>query len=439
VLPEPLHYTVVGGLPVVLVQRHRVPLVSLELVLPGGTSLQRRGEEGLAALTADLLDEGTAEMGAMELAEALERLGAELETRASWDHLSIRLNVLRERMEPALRIMAEAALRPSFAPRELERVRRERINRVLQALDDPERVADDTLAGMLYGEGHPYGAPLLGSAPSLEALEPAAVRRLHREATHSDGAVLVVVGDVDPAWMVKLLDGVFEGWEGDGETPPPPPPPPSPDGVRVVLVDRPGSPQSEIRVGRPAASGDTPHRAVLAVLNTVLGGAFSSRLNLNLREEKGFTYGAASRFHLRKGVGPFVAQASVHTPATAAALTEFLGELERLTLEPVPGPELERARRYVALRLPQQFETVEDVAARFSELALHRLPWDHHARFVPEVLSVGAREVLEAARNYLPPGGWTIVVVGDRELVQGPLEELGPGSLEVVKTAREGG
>ena len=208
----------------------------------------------------------------------------------------------------------------------------------------------------------------------------------------------------------------------------------APDRPRLCLVDRPGAAQSEIRVGRVAAARSSPDYFPIVVLNTVLGGAFTSRLNARLREEKGFTYGARSGFHARCAPGPFVARAAVHTPVTDQAVGVFLEELERLIEEPVPDEELERAKHYAALRLPQRFETVGDLVARLAELSLYHLPDDYWAGYVRRLMAVDAARVREAARRYLDPRRMTVVVVGDRAAVERPLRGLGM-ALEVMPGA----
>jgi predicted Zn-dependent peptidase len=190
-------------------------------------------------------------------------------------------------------------------------------------------------------------------------------------------------------------------------------------------VDRPGAAQSEIRVGRVAVDRATPDYFPLTVLNTVLGGSFTSRLNSTLREEKGYTYGAGSGFSMRTEPGPFVASAAVHTPVTDSAVVEFLREIRRIREEPVPEEELERAKRYVALRQPQRFETVGDVAARLSEMVLYELPADYWAEYVERTLAVDAAEVQRVAREHLDPDRMIVVVAGDRAVIEAPLRALG--------------
>lgn len=436
-LPEFHRFTLTSGLEVVVVERPGVPLVHLELMVRGGVWSQE-GRPGLAGFAMDLLDEGTSRRSALEIAEAVEGMGGELVTEARWDHSVVSLNLLSPRLEEGLALMAEVTLAPAFSPDEVERVRRERMNRILQSMDDPAQRANDLLLETLYGPDHPYGRPLLGTRESLEAITREEMEAWHRRSFRGGNAVLLVAGDVKREGVEGLLEAAWAAWPS-GEPPPEPLPPPLPTrpGVTVVVDDRPGAPQSEIRVGRVSVPRGTPDEAALVVLNTVLGGSFTSRLMQNLREEKGFTYGAASTFQMRRHPGPFVAWSAVHTPVTAEAVGEFLAEMRRLAREPVPADELERARNYVALRLPQRFESLADVAARVGEVILYGLPDGWWQDWVPAVQGVSADDVLAAAGRELGDDGTVVVVVGDRAEVEEALRQSGFGRV-VIRSGGEG-
>lgn len=423
--PEVRRFTLSNGLSVRLVEKHDLPLVALEVILPGGAGAVAPSRAGLAALTADLLDEGAGARSALAIAAELERLGAWLHPAAGYDDGHVELLALRPRLEGALDLFTDVLLRPTFAQSELERVRQERIDRARQLRDEPRSVANDALACVLYGPEHPWGLPLLGTRRSLARVDRAEVVSHYHDRYHAGNAAVVVAGDVTEAELRILLEPRLGGWVARPARPVTVPPAPARERATVYLVDRPGSVQSEVRVGRVAVARGAADYFPILVLNTVLGGAFTSRLNARLREEKGFTYGARSGFHTRRAPGPFVAQAAVHTPVTAEAVGVVIEELERLREEPVPDEELARARCYVALRLPQRFETVGDLVGRMAEQVLHDLPDDYWESYVARLLEVDAPAVQEAARRHLNPRGMAIVVDGDRAVVERPLRDLG--------------
>lgn len=442
-LPEVKRFHLESGLEVVLVERSGLPLVHLELVALGGTWLQG-GKAGLADLTLDLMDEGTTRRTTLEIAEAVEDIGAELETGAARDHSWVSLNVLTDHLAAGVELLADVVLHPSFPSAELERVRDERMARVLQEADDPRAVADDVFARVVFGEGHPYGDPLLGTRTTLRAITRDDVVAYHAAAFRGANARLVVVGQVEEEKLRELLEGSLADWPREGAVwiPPldgGPTPLRSPGEIPIYLVDRPGAPQSEIRVGRVGVARGRPDEPVLTVLNTILGGSFTSRLMQNLREDKGFTYGAGSSFVMRRLPGPFVARSAVHTPVTDQAVVEFLAEIRRLREERVQDDELARARSYVALRLPQRFETLEDVTDRLADVLLHDLPIDYWENYVPGIMAVTAEDVQAAARTHLADDDLVVVVTGDRAALEEPLRALSLGPVMVVPPAGDGG
>jgi predicted Zn-dependent peptidase len=419
-------------LQVIFAPRVGVPLLNLQLLTLGGSAALAPEEAGLASLTSSLLDEGTRTRSALEIAAAFEHLGATFYCSAGLDASEVELNVLSPRAPEALELLADVLLGPTFPEHELERIRSERVARVVQEQDDPRALATHAFARVLFGDKHPWGYPLIGTPATLERLSRTDVVRYYEEHVHPGSATLVVAGDAEPERLEALLDGTLGAWPARPRLRPGlPDPPPVPE-FRIYIVDRPGAKQSELRVGRVAVARSTPDYAALTVMNTILGGAFTSRLNTRLREEKGFTYGAGSGFSMRRAPGPFVAQAAVHTPVTQEALLEMLREIRRMAEEPVEPGELERARRYVALRLPQRFETVSDVTARLSEIELYDLPDDYFSGYVGKILAVTAEDVQGAAARHLDTRTMVAVVAGDRDAIEGPLRSLEIGSVEVL-------
>lgn len=430
--PEVQEYRLDNGMRVVLWERHALPLVSLELQFRGGASTHPASRAGLAALAADMIDEGTTTRDALEIADALDVLGATLTSSAGYDASHVRLSVLRDKLPEGLAVVADVVMRPTFPESEVVRVRRERVDRVLQRSAEPAALAEDSFVEVLYGRDHAYGASLLGTRESLEALTRADVEAFHRARYAPGQATLVVVGDIARADLDALLARTFAGWRGRGVDPDPLPAAPVASRRAVYLVDRPGATQSEVRLGCVGASRDTPDFYPLAVMNTILGGSFTSRLNMKLREERGFTYGAGSTFDMRVAPGPFEAGAAVSTQVTDAAVADFVDEIRRLRDDGVSVDELARARNYLALRVPQRFESVDDVVRRLAELVAYGIPLDFYAGYVSGVDHVDARDVRRVAERYLPVERMTIVVAGDRSLVEEPLRALGLGPVTVL-------
>jgi zinc protease len=431
-LPSVRRFTLRGGLPVVFVERRGVPVVNLQLLAQGGSAVLAKHQAGLASMTASLLDEGTSTRSALEIAAAFEHLGATFYVAAGLDASEVELNVVSPRLPQALALLSDVLLGATFPQGELDRLRNERLARVVQELDDPRAVATYAFSRVIFGEDHPWGYPLMGTPRSLERLCRDDLVGYYRDHLQPGSATLLVAGEVDPERLQTLLEAELGGWTARPRPAVPAVEPPV-DGVSgIYLVDRPGAPQSELRVGKVAVARSTEDYFPLTVMNTILGGAFTSRLNANLREEKGYTYGAGSGFSMRKAPGPFVAQAAVHTPVTDRALSETLREIRRIGEEPVGREELERAKRFIALRLPQRFEAVQDVTARLSEIVLYDLPEDYFAGYVEGVMSVTAEEVQAAARRHLDPTRMVAVVAGDREALEEPLRRLELGPVEIL-------
>ncbi len=420
-----------NGLDVLVVRRPGLPIVDLRLVVRAGAAADLPERAGRASLVAEMLDEGTRRYTAIEFAEALDRLGAELEIAANWDATVLSLHVLRSRLEPALDLMAETVVRPTFPEVEMRRVRDERLADLARQRQEPRFLAHETFCAVAYGQGHPYGATLSGTPESVQAIGRDEVEAFYRQHFRPGNAFLVAVGDVDPAELFPLLERTLGAWEPATPAPPAPPGRPAARPTTIFLVDRPGAAQSEIQVGHAAVPRATPDFFPLLVLNTVLGGAFTSRLNMALREERGYTYGAGSRFDFRLGPGPFVASSAVFTGVTDDALRIFVDEIRRIREEPVTADELERARNYVALGLPRQLETTGQIARTIADIELYGLGDDYLARFIQRVRAVTAEEVLRAARSHLDPEHMALVVVGDRERIEEPLRTLGLGPVEM--------
>lgn len=431
-LPPIERRVLANGLPVLIVEKRGLPVVDVALVTRAGAHADVPAVAGRAFFTADLLDEGTANRSALAVAEEADRLGASLYTRARWDDTSVGLHVLSPRLEPALALLLDVALHPAFAEGEIERKRKERLAAIVQEQDEPRVLANHAFARAVYGSAHPFGAPLGGTATSVRELDRDGLASFHRARQRPNNAFLVLVGDVAADVLVQGLEGALRDWQ-DADVPADvPPSAPAPRAAAIRIVDRPGAPQSELRVGHAGAPRGTPDYFPLLVLNTILGGAFTSRLNNRLREEKGFTYGAGSVFAFRRHGGPFVASSAVFTGATAEAVGIVLHELRRIREERVSELELERAKSYLALGLPRRFETTSDIVRLVAEQELYGLGDDFYGQYVDRVRAVTRDDVLLAAQRQLDPTHATVVVAGDRREVAGALENLGVGEVVTV-------
>jgi predicted Zn-dependent peptidase len=414
-----------NGLPVWIVEHHEVPVVQVNLLVLSGTGDDPAGRFGIASLTAAMLTEGAGPRSSLELADAIDFLGADLNASSGVDSSGIRLHVPVTRLADALPLMADVAQRPTFPREELERLRQQRLITLLQSRDDPDSIASLAFSRVIYGPSHRYGTALMGTADTIKAFTPDDLRAFYQSAYRPENSTLIVVGDVVPDKVLPLLEAQFGKWKGQGTAVAKValPAVPAPTSRQLVVIDKPGAAQSQIRIGSVAVPRSTPDFFPIQVMNTVLGGAFSSRLNLNLRERNGYTYGANSRFDMRKFAGPFVAAAGVQTDKTAEALTEFFNELKGM-LAAVPADELARAKNYVALRFPTTFETTSDISGRLEALVVYDLPDDYYSTYVQMIQAVTAADVQRVAAKYLQPDRVTVVVVGDKKTIDPRIRAL---------------
>jgi len=336
------------------------------------------------------------------------------------------------RLGNALSIMGDVVERPTFPNDELERLRQQRLTSILQGRDDPPTIASVTFARVLYGPMHRFGTPQFGTAATIKAFTPDDLRSYYASAYRPDNGVLLAVGDVTAASLIPQLERTFGHWKASGQAPPLKlPQAPQHGGRQIYLVDKPGAAQSQVRIGWIGVQRSTPDYFPIQVMNTILGGSFSSRLNMNLREVHGYTYGASSQFDMRADAGPFTAAAGVQTDKTADALNEFFNELKGI-LKPVPNDDLERAKSYVAFRYPGTFETTGDISRRLEDAIVYHLPDDYFSTYVQHIQAVTAPDVERVAKKYIDPEKLAVVVVGDREKIEGPIRALNLAPIKVL-------
>jgi zinc protease len=418
-----------NGLSVWTVEHGAVPVVTMVLLVRAGSSSDPIGRPGLASLTGDMLDEGAGDRTAFEVHEALARIGAQFDTEVGPDATFLTLTTLEKFRVDGLTLLADLVARPRFDPAEFARVRQLRANRLRQLKDVPSATADRAFATALYGT-HPYGHLAIGTLAALDEVTLEEVAAFHRRRFRPEHAVLIVAGSVAHDVLLREAAGTFGAWASPASPNGVPgvPGEPLPPAARLLLVERAQAAQSELRIGHVAVSRRTPDYHALLVANLVLGGQFISRLNMNLREDKGFTYGARSWFEFRLGPGPFQMNASVQTEVTAAAITEAIGEVAAISGDrPVTAEELETGRAALTRGYARNFETADQVARSLAQLALYELPDDYFATFVPAVARLSLDQVRAAAARHLHPDRLVTLVVGDAARVAPALAGLGLG------------
>lgn len=431
-LPPIQKRALANGLPVWIVEMHEVPLANVSLIVKAGASADPTGKYGLASFTAAMLDEGAGKLNALDLADAVDFLGASLSTGSGFDSSTVRLAAPVSKLDAALPLMADVALRPTFAANELDRLRKERLTNLLQIRDDPSSLASATFARMVFGARHRYGTFAMGNDASNGEMAVADLRGFHTQYYQPQNAHLIVVGDVTPETVLPKLEKAFGGWKNGAAPVKPTIPVAAQHGARqIYLVDKPGAAQSQIRIGWVGVPRSTPDYYPLDVLNTVLGGSFSSRLNMNLRETHGYSYGAGSSFDMRLSAGPFVASAGVQSDKTVESLQEFFKELTAIR-QPIPAEELTRAKNYEALGFPAEFETTTGMAGNLISMVVYGLPETYFNDYVTKILAVTPADVTRVAAQYIQPDKFAVVVVGDLSKIEKGIRAANLGPVRVV-------
>jgi len=423
-----------SGATLYLVEMHKVPLVQVTLRLRAGGRYDGT-HPGIASFTADMLTEGAGTRDAAGVAAQIAYLGARLDADAGWDYTTVSLSAPVRTLGPALDLMADLVLRPRFRSADIKREKNLRIADIVEARNEPGAMADLAFNAVVFPSSHPYHRPLEGDSSAVAAFDSASVRAFYRRAYLAKGAEFIVTGDITPAEAARQLSQHFAGWPaGAGAAPSPATgTTPAPEPTAVTLVNKTGAAQSAIIIGGPGVERSNPDFAALEVMNTLLGGSYSSRINQNLRETHGYTYGAQSDFIYRPLAGPFEAQAAVRTDVTDSSLAQFFIEFRSIRDSLVTDTELHRAINYINLGLPGQFETTDAMARNIATLLTFHLPLDYYNSFSSRISAVTAADVQRVARKYLDPAHIHVVVVGDVSVIRAGVEALGVGPVQIRK------
>ena len=435
---RPFHFAPVhrrrlaNGLNVLVAEMHQFPVVTVDLMLDAGGLAEPADRAGVAAMTSALLESGAGEMDAEEIADRVDGLGLSLDSGVSWDTGQSGFTCLRARLEPAFELLADLVRRPLFPEAEAERVRDERLATIQQRRGTPSSVADEAQNRWIYAPGTTFARPLGGMIRTVRHIDRDEIAAFHAARFRAAGATLVAAGDVDVEQVVALAERWFGDWDGQGQPAPPAVVAPRLDETTIVLVDRPGAVQSEIRIGHVGIERTARDYAAVTVMNAILGGTFSSRMNLNLRERLGYTYGASSSFASRRQQGAFTMSTAVQTEVTAHAVSEMLRDMREIREAPVSDAELDDARNFLAGVFPLGLQTTDGVAAKLTSIASYGLPDDYYDHYRDQLLAVSKPDVLDAAQRRLWPDRAAVVIAGDAESIRGPLEALDVGPVVIA-------
>jgi len=420
-----------NGLTLILSTRRGLPVVAANLVVKNGSDTNPPEMPGLANFTVAMLEQGTASRSAVQIANEVAQLGATVNANSSMDASFVAARSLKKNFAATLDLAADITLHPSFPAEEIERQRASRLAQLVQQRENANNLSARVINIALYGDKHPYGYTEVGTEASVRALTRDAMVAFWKQNFVPNNAALVVAGDITMAELRPVAEKVFGGWQR-GTPAKPSLATPSTTETRILIVDRPGAPQTQIRVGAIGAPRAVPEFQAMQVMNTAFGGLFSSRINMNLREEHGYTYGAGSGFDYRRGAGPFQIAAAVRTDVTAPAVTEILKEVRGIAAAPMKDEELERAKDARTQSLPAGFQTGTAAAASFASLFIYDLGLDYYSRVAAQVRAVTADQALAAAKKYLVPERMVIVAVGDRAKIEPELRQLNIAPVEVV-------
>ena len=432
-LATPVSAKLANGLTLILSERRGLPIVATNLVLRTGSDANPLDKPGMANFVAAMLDEGTSKRNALQIADDVARLGASLGTSSSMDATTISARSLTKNFPEVVDILSDVTLNPSFPAEEVDRQRASRLAALVQQRDNPGQVAAQVTAAALYGPKHPYGYSEVGTEASVKALTRDEMVAFWKQNFVPNNAALVVAGDISMDELRALAEKSFGSWQAGTPTQPALGAPTT-TAARVVVVDKPGSPQTQVRVASIGAARSSPDFRPMQVMNLALGGLFSSRINMNLREQHGYTYGASSQFSFRRAPGPFQVASGVRTDVTGPAVSEIFKEVKGMIDRPVSDDELKKAKDSLSNSLPGAFESSANAVSNFSNVFIYDLGLDYYTRYAEQVNAVTADQALAAAKKYLVPGAMVVVAVGDKAKIEPQLKKLNLGAIEARDT-----
>jgi len=422
-VPAWTNSTLANGAELLVSEKHDLPLISFSLTFLGGADqFEPAGKQSVASLTAALLSEGTKTRDAEALSNALQLLGTSVNASVSGESGSISFRSTTAKFPATLDILADILVNPTFPENGLERLRGQRLVQLTQARAQPGAIANRVFPRIVYGSDHPYGRVV--TEESLKAVTRADLVAFHKAYYQPGRALITVVGDTTAATVKPVIEKSLAAWTKGGERPSFTFPPVSaPKATTIFLVDKPGAAQSTFAIGRPGPPRNTPDFYALQVMNTMLGGMFQSRLNANIREEKGYSYGVTSSFGYGRGPGPFRTGGDIVTEKSDAALVEFMKELKGIIGgRPITDEELTTAKDALIQRLPATFASVSSINSALTTLWVQNLPDDYYQQYTKRVAAITRDDVLRVAKQYVTVDNLAIVIVGDRKVIEGPLK-----------------
>jgi len=429
--PEFIDQKLPSGIRVVTAPVRKLPVVTVLVIIDAGSTNDPTGKEGVAALTAGLLLEGTARLNGAALTEKFERLGTSLESGADWDSAFVKITALSDKLEAATMLLGEALSEPAFPEREVERLKAERLAEILQLETEPRGLADEKFSEFLYSPESRYSKPDEGSTESVSGLSRADVQEFYRARYRTGSTTVIVTGDISVDDARALVGRAFQGWASGSASSAKLITASRSSRKTVHIVHKQDAPQSELRVGHVGVPRKHPKFFSTLVMNAVLGGLFGSRINLNLREVHGYTYGASSYYDWRRGAGPFVVSTAVQSEVTAPALREIFFEIERIRSESISGEELSLAKDYLDGVFPIRYETTAAIASALASLVIYELPAEYYDTYRRNIRDVSGDGVLDAAKTHLHPNELQTIVVGDARVIRDSLAQLDIGDLQI--------
>ncbi|WP_156040465.1 M16 family metallopeptidase [Chondromyces apiculatus] len=427
--PKIQESTLPNGIRVLLVERHDLPVIAVEISTDRGAD---QAAPGVGGFVGALLTQGTKKRSSLDFSDAMGRIGARFESRVSFDGGVVSGQALAQNFGELFELLAEAYTRPAFAKADVDRERSRRLTTLAQMNDSPGSLLGVAVVRTLYPEKHPYAAPLIGTEAALKKLTAADLTAFHTASFQPDHTTIAIAGDIGKDQVLREVERVLGTWKGKARPAKEPEAPPADAaGPKVVIFDRPGLTQSSVAVALPGVTRANPDYEAVLVMNGLLGGQFTSRLNLNLREKHAYTYGARSFFDMRHGPGPFTAGGAIVAESTGPAVKEIYAEIRRLREEPVTLDELEATKDNLVGQLPARFESVDATASTLTGLAMYHLPLDEYATRAAKLRSVTIEDLQRVARKYLDPERTRLVLVADAAKVQSQLEPLALGKISV--------